>query len=142
MRSVFKGLIVVCAATLLSGSAYGADLPSFNNRGSGEKEEKAFAGKVAQTIVDEARSSAKDVMLKEYKFKEPKEGRKELHMTAGYTGAVTGTKYSADIVVHLDTSTRGKWEVMRIEYKDDNKSLVKFSQKKVDALVDKFNATK
>ena len=142
MRSLFKGLVVLGAAALLSGSARGADIPNFNKRGSGEKEEKAFVEMVAKTIVDEARSSAKDVTLQEYKFKDPKEGRKELHVSAGYRGAVLKTKYSADIVVHLDTSTKDKWEVERIEYKDNNKSPVPYSRKNVDALVNKFNRAK
>ena len=142
MRSVFTGLAVVCATALLSGSNYGADTPNFNKRGSTGKEEKAFVTDVAEAIVKEARSSAKDITLQEYKFKDTKEGHKELAISAGYVGAALKTKYTADIVVHLDTSTKDKWEVMRIEYKDDNNSLVKFSQKNVDALVNKFNATK
>jgi hypothetical protein len=138
MRSLFKGLLVLCAAAVLCGSAR-ADVPSFNKRGSGEKEEKAFVEKVAQAIVDEARSSAKDVTLQEYKFSEAKAGRKELKMSVGYKGAVTSTKYTADITVHLDTSTPDKWEVMRIDYTDNNKSPVGFSRAKVDAMVKKFN---
>jgi hypothetical protein len=138
MRSLFKGLVVLSVGALLSGNAR-ADVPSFNKRGTGDKEEKAFVEQVAKTIVDEARSSAKDVTLQEYKFKEGKEGRKELVMSAGYKGAVTSTKYSADIVVHLDTSTPDRWEVMRIDYTDNNKSLVGWSRKNVEALVKKFN---
>ena len=141
MRSIFKGLVVLCGAALLSGSAR-ADTPNFNKRGSTDKEEKAFVTEVAQTIVKAARSSAKDITLQEYKFKEPKEGRKELTISADYLGAATKTKYSADIVVHLDTSTRDRWEVLRIEYKDDNKSPVKYSSKAVEALVNKFNSVK
>ena len=87
MRSMFNGLTVLCAAALLSGSAYGADTPNFNKRGSTDKEEKAFVTEVAERIVKEARSSAKDITLQEYKFKEPKEGHKELTISAGYVGA-------------------------------------------------------
>ncbi len=140
MRRAFNGLAVLCAAAMLSGSAYGADTPNFNKRGSTDKEEKEFVTEVAQTIVKEARSSAKDITLKEYKFKEPKEGHKELTISAGYVGAAIKTKYTAEIVVHIDTSTKDKWEVLRIEYKDNNKSPVSFSRKDVDALVKKFNS--
>jgi len=145
MRSAFKGLVVLCAATLLSGSATGADIPNFNKRGSNEKEEKAFATAVAQTIVKAGRTSVteKNVTLQKYKFnEEAKEGRMNLTISAGYHGAVTDTKYTADIVVHLDTSTKDKWEVMRIEYKDNNSSPVGYSVKGVAALVDKFNSAK
>ena len=91
MRSIFKGLVVLCGATLLSGSAR-ADTPNFNKRGSGEKE-KAFVEQVAQTIVKEARSSAKDITLQEYKLKEgAKEGRMNLTLSAGYKGAVRSAR--------------------------------------------------
>jgi D-aminopeptidase len=139
MRSIFKGLVVLCGAVLLSGSAR-ADTPNFNKRGSGAKEEKEFVEQVAQTIVKEARSSAKDITLQEYKFKEEaKEGRMNLTISAGYKGAVIKTKYSADIVVQLDTSTKGNWKVLKIEYTDNNKSPVSFSSKNVEALVKTFN---
>ena len=138
MRSIFKGLVVLCGAVLLSGSAR-ADTPNFNKRGSTDKEKKEFVEQVAQTIVTEARSSAKDITLQEYKFKEGKEGRKELTLSAGYKGAVTKTKYSADIVVRLDTSDKDNWKVLKIEYKDNNKSPVSFSSKNVEALVKTFN---
>jgi ethanolamine utilization protein EutQ (cupin superfamily) len=139
MRSAFKGLVVLCAAALLSASAR-ADTPNFNKRGSTDKEEKEFVTDVAQTIVKEARSSAKDITLQEYKLKDGKEGRKVLTMSAGYKGALIKTKYSADIVVHLDASTKDSWKVLKIEYKDNNKSPISFSSKEVDALVKKFNS--
>ena len=139
MRSVFTGLAVLCAAVLLSGSAYGADIPNFNKRGSTDKEQKAFAEEVAKAIVQEARTSVGDVTLKEYKFTERKEGHKELTLSAGYKGAVIKTKYTADIVVQLDTSTKDNWKVLKIQYKDNNKSPVSFSSKNVEALVKKFN---
>ncbi len=142
MRSAFKGLAVLCAAIVLSSSTRGADTPNFNKRGSEEKEEKAFVTDVAHTIVKAARSSAKDITLKEYKFKEPKEGRTVLTLSAGYVGAAIKTKYTADITVHLDTSTKDKWEVDRIEYTDNNKSPIPFSRKDVEALVKKFNSVK
>jgi D-aminopeptidase len=139
MRSIFKGLVVVCGVALLSGSAR-ADTPNFNKRGSTDKEEKEFVEQVAQTIVKEARSSVKDITLQEYKFKEgAKEGRMNLTISAGYKGAVIKTKYSADIVVQLDTSDKDNWKVLKIEYKDNNKSPVSFSSKNVEALVKTFN---
>ena len=142
MRSLFKGLVVLCGAILLSGSAR-ADTPNFNKRGSNDKEEKAFVEAVAQTIVKAARSSVteKDITLQEYKLKEEaKEGRMNLTITATYKGAVTKTRYTADIVVHLDTSTKDKWEVLRIAYTDNNQSPVPFSRKEIEALVKKFNS--
>lgn len=138
MRSAFKGLVVLCGVALLSGSAR-ADTPNFNKRGSTDKEEKEFVTDVAQTIVKAARSSVKNITLQEYKFKDGKEGHKELTFSAGYKGALTRTKYSADIVVHLDSSTKDNWKVLKIEYKDNEKG-PKFSSKGVDAMVKKFNS--
>jgi phenylpyruvate tautomerase PptA (4-oxalocrotonate tautomerase family) len=139
MRSAFKGLVVLCGVALLSGSARG-DTPNFNKRGSTDKEEKEFVTDVAQTIVKAARSSAKDITLQEYKFKDPKEGHKQLTISAGYKGDVLGKKYTADIVVHIDSSTKDDWKVLKVDYKDNNKSLVKFGSKDVEGLVKKFNS--
>jgi hypothetical protein len=140
MRAAWKGLFAFAAVAILAGAARAAEVPNFNKRGTGEKEEKAFVEEVARTIVNEARTSAKDVTLQEYKFTDRGAGRKELKISAGYKGAVTTTKYTADITVSLDTSKRDKWEVLKIDYTDNNKNLVGFSRKRVDALVEKFNA--
>ena len=66
--------------------------------------------------------TAKDVTLKEYKFKDVKEGHKEPRSSAGYKGVSHQDWYTADIVIHIDTSTKNKWKCARIEYKDDNDS--------------------
>jgi hypothetical protein len=115
-------------------------VPNFNKRGTSEKEEKAFVGEVARTIVSEARTSAKDITLQEYKLTDRGAGRTEPKISAGYKGAVTSTKYTADITVSLDTRKPDQWEVLKIDYTDNNKNLVGFSRKNVDALVQKFNA--
>jgi hypothetical protein len=44
--------------------------------------------------------------------------------------------------VHFDTSDAKKWEVMRIEYKDDSPSPLGPSKKNLDALRDKLNGKK
>jgi hypothetical protein len=142
MRTAWKGLFVFAAVALLAGGARAADVPNFNKRGTGEKEEKAFVEQVARAIVSEARTSAKDITLQSHEFKEPKEGRKDLKMSVGYKGAALGTKYTADVTVSLDSSTPGKWEVLRIDYADNNKSLVGFNRKNVEAMVKKFNTAK
>jgi hypothetical protein len=138
MRTACNGLFVLFAAAVLGGSA-SAQVPNFNKRGTGEKEEKAFVEKVAQTIVGEARTSAKEITLKEHKFVEPKSGRKQLRMSVGYKGALTSTRYTADVTVELDTSVPDKWEVLRIDYTDNNKNIVGWNRKNVEALVKKFN---
>jgi hypothetical protein len=138
MKMPCKSLALLTLAGLLAAPALAADtpVPNINTRGD---DEKAFVGKVADAIVTNARTSIKDAMLVKYTKKMPKEGRLEYHIEASYKGVVTKTKYTADIVVHVDTIDKDKWEVQRIEYKDDNKSLVGYNRKKVDKLVSRFN---
>jgi hypothetical protein len=114
----------------------GDETPNINKRG---KDEKAFAEKVAVAIVKAARTSVKEATLENFKSKSPKAGRTEWHLTAGFKGRATKKDYTADIVVHLDTSDKDKWEVLRIEYKDNSKNVVGYSRKNVTAMVDKLN---
>jgi hypothetical protein len=105
--------------------------PHISKRGD---EEKSVAEKLASTIVANARTSVKNGTLKSFERKLPKPGRVEYHIKAGYVGAVIGTKYTAEIVVHLDTSEKYNWEVLRIDYSDNNKSLVGFNRKNLEKL--------
>jgi hypothetical protein len=126
------------AALLVVGPSHAADeVPNINKRGS---DEKKFAAKLAEAIVTEARTSVKGgVSLKKFTTKTPKAGRAEWHLTAAFKTAALKRDAHADIVVHIDTSDKDKWEVTRIVYNDDVKSLAKFNRKNVDALVDKLN---
>jgi hypothetical protein len=137
MKTVSKTLAVLALAIVLSPLARAADdeVPNINKRGD---DEKAFVSKVANTIVKNARTSIKTSTLESFEKKTPKEGRTEFHIKAGYKGGVVGTKYTADIVVQVDTSDKEKWEVLRIDYSDNNKGLG-FNRKNVDGLVSKFN---
>lgn len=137
MRLTIKGLFVLGAVALLSSSARAEGTPNFNKRGTGEKDEKAFVEQVADTIVHAARS-CKDVTVRSYKFKEVKEGQTDLVIEAGYKGVVTKKPYSADVTVHINSASKGKWSVLSIDYTDNNK--LKWTGKgKVDGLVSKFN---
>jgi hypothetical protein len=111
-------------------------VPNINKRG---KDEKAFAAKVAEAIVKTARTSIKSAELENFKSKAPKAGRTEWHLTTGFKTAALKRNAQADIVVHIDTSDKDKWEVLRIEYKDNVKSLTKPNRKNLDAMVDKLN---
>jgi hypothetical protein len=125
------------AALLLALPARAADeVPNINKRGT---DEKAFAGKVAEAIVKAARTSIKTAKLDKFTAKTPKPGRTEWHLTAGFQTAALKRDAQADIVVYIDTSDKNKWEVTRIVYNDDVKSLAKFNRKNVDALMDKLN---
>jgi len=136
MKHVFKTLAILGAAALLGPAARAADI-NFNKRGDSER---SFVAEVGSTVTKSARTTAKDLTLQDYKFKEVKPGRTDLIISEGYRGGVTRTKYSADIVVHLDTTDKNKWEVLRIDYNDNNKSPVPWNRKNVENLVSKFNS--
>jgi len=138
MKTLSWMAVAALAALLVAQSARAADeVPNINKRGA---DEKKFAGKVAEAIVKAARTSIKgDVSLDKFTTKMPKPGRTEWHLTAGFKTAALKRDAQADIVVHIDTSSKDKWEVTRIVYNDDVKSLAKFNRKNVDALVDKLN---
>jgi hypothetical protein len=136
MKTAYKTLGVIALALLLSPLARAADeeVPNINKRGS---DEKAFAEKLATAIVKNARTTVKTATLDSVEKKTPKEGRTEFHIKAGYKGGIVGTKYTADIVVLVDTSDKDKWEVVRIDYSDNNK--LAFNRKNVESLVPKLN---
>jgi cobalt-zinc-cadmium efflux system membrane fusion protein len=115
------------------------DVPDFNKRGSTDNEKAALAADVARTVVRAARPSARKITLQSYAFKEGEKGRTDLVLSAGYEGRAPGVGRTADITVHLDTRTADKWEVLKIDYRDDDKGPLKFDRKRVAALVDRFN---
>ena len=137
MKVLTKTVGVLALAILLSPVARAADedVPNINKRGD---DEKVFVEKMANSIVKNARTSVKSATLEKYDKKTPKEGRTEFHIKAGYKGGIVGTKYTADVVVLVDTSDKDKWEVLRIDYSDNNKGLG-YNRKNVENLVPKLN---
>jgi len=135
MKNLYKGLAILGVAVLLAPVARAADdVPNFNKRGDDDKE---FAKRVGITIVKKARPTTKDFTLQNYKFKETKTGRTELQLEVGYKGATGFTKYTAKPVVLIDTSNKDKWEVLRIDYDDNNK--LTYNRKGLENLVKDFN---
>jgi hypothetical protein len=126
--------VVALLATVARSSAQEA--PNINKRGD---DEKKFVAKLVNAIVPAARTSVKSATVEKYEKKEPKPGRTEFHISAGFKGAVTKKDYTATIVIHVDTATKDKWEVTRIEYKDDSKNVAKPNRKNLDELIDKLN---
>jgi len=138
MKTVSLVAAVALAALVVALPARAADedVPNINRRG---KDEKAFAARVAEAVVKTARTSVRDVTLEKFTSKTPKEGRTDWFMTANFKGRVSKKDYTADIVVHIDTSDKDKWEVMRVEYKDNSKNVVGPNQKNLRAIVDRLN---
>jgi len=127
---------------LLTANATRADeedgIPSFKS--SKDRDTEAFATKVGTAIVKAARSKPADVKLEKYSYSSPKEGRKDLKIKMGYKGSITKKQFHSDIVVKIDSGDDKKWEVLNIDYEDDNKtSLAKPNKAKIQELIKKFN---
>jgi hypothetical protein len=123
-------------AVLVPGSARSEDVPNFKKIGDLEKK---FVSQVCVAIIKAARPSAKNPSLHRYEYKEPKAGRKELRIKGKFSGVLTGSEYTADIVVHIDSKDKDSWEVLRIDYEDNSKNVAGFNRKNVDNLIKKFN---
>src|SRR5882757_63271 len=106
---------LVCGVLLPAG-ARAEDVPNFKKVGDLEKK---FVSEVCVAIIKAARTSAKNPSLHRYEYKDPKPGRKELHIKGKYTGVVLGSEYTAEIVVHIDSRDKNAWEVLRIDYEDN-----------------------
>jgi hypothetical protein len=128
-------VVAVVALLVMVARASADEVPNINKRGD---DEKKFVEKLVNAIVPAARTSVKSATLKKYDKKESKPGRTEFHITAEYKG-ITKRDNTATIVVHVDTATKDKWEVTRIEYKDTSKNVVGPNRKNLDMLIDKLN---
>jgi hypothetical protein len=126
--------LVALLVPLAQASAGETPVPNINKRG---EDEKKFVEKLTNAIVTAGRTTVKSATVKKFEKKEPKPGHTEYHITAGYKGRVSGSSYTATIVVHIDSSTKDKWEVTRIEFDDDNK--LPKNRKNIDKMVDKLN---
>jgi hypothetical protein len=116
------------------------DVPSFKKRD--KDKEKEFVTDVGTVILKAARSGPAKIELDTYKLKDVKDkkDRKDLEITMNWQGGITKKKFVSTIVVQIDTSNDKEWEVINIDYKDDNKvSLAKPNATKIQELIKKFN---
>jgi hypothetical protein len=113
------------------------DLPSF--KADKHRETKEFVAKVGSAIIKAGRLKPQNMEVDRYEYTKPKAGRTELKVKMIYHGLVTKKKYTADILVKLDSSDPNKWEVLNITYKDDNPSLTKPNARNIQELIPKFN---
>lgn len=124
-------------ATLLLGTAMSVaadDEISFKRRGD---EEKRFVRKVGTAIIKAAHKTAKKVELTKYEYTKPKANRTELTIKMEYHGAVSNKRYVADIVVKIDSSNKDAWEVLNIDYSDNNN--VPHSAQRIQDLIKELN---
>jgi len=132
--------LLAALALLTAGPAARADdVPSFKKPPDKDKE-KEFVTEVGTAIVKAARSNPTKIELDAYKFKNVKKGRKDLEITVNWVGAVSKKKFVSTIVVKIDSSNDKEWEVLNVDYSDDNSvSKAKPSAAKIQELITKFN---
>ena len=127
-------MLLAGAALLLAAAARADEDVSFKRRGDAEKRFVTAAG---TAIVKAAHHTAKKIDLVEYKYTNPKPNRTDLAIKMEYHGAASNKRYVANIVVKIDSTNKDAWEVLNIDYSDNNN--VPFSAKKVQELIKTFN---
>jgi hypothetical protein len=137
------GAVMLTGLALLAASpaarAADDDVPSFKKRG---EKEKDWVSEVGTAIVKAARTGPASIEMDTYKIDEVKDkkDRKDLKITMNWKGGITKKKFVSTIVIHIDTTKDKEWEVLNIEYKDDNNiSIGKPRQNEIQALIKKFN---
>lgn len=140
MKPTPFSLALAATLALLAGAATvraDDETPSFKKRGDMEK---MFVESVGTAIVKAARAGPTKIEMEKYEFDDPKKDRKDLKITMNWVGGITKKKFTSTIVVKIDSSDKEKWEVLNIEYKDDNNvSLAKPNANKIQELIKKFN---
>ena len=84
-----------------------------------------------------AHPTAKKLSLIKYEYTQPKANRTELVMKIEYHGAVTDKKYVANVVIKIDSSDKDAWEVLNIDFTDNNN--LPASQNRIQSLIKKLN---
>jgi len=125
------------ALLLVVGTTQAMDeTPSFKKRGDAEK---TFVAKVGSAVVHAARSKPQTVGLLSYEYTKPKANRTELNIKMEYFGLITKKRYLAEITIQIDSTDKDNWEVVNIDYSDNNPNLVGANEKKIKALKKEFN---
>jgi hypothetical protein len=131
----------LAGAAVLAGLFLGATMTaaadddiSFKRRGD---EEKRFVRTVGTAIVKAAHKSAKKIDLVKYEYTKPKANRTELNIKMEYHGAVSDKRYIADIVVKIDSTNKDAWEVLNIDYTDNNN--IRHNAQKIQDLIKQMN---
>jgi hypothetical protein len=136
-RRWLQTVLAVGAVLLTAGMAparAAAEDVSFKHRGD---EEKQFVTKVGRAIVKAAHTTGKNPALVHYDLKHPRPNRTELHIQMDYKGQVTNKTYKANIVVKIDSTNKDAWEVLNIDYSDNNN--IKYNARNVQDLIKRFN---
>jgi len=122
--------------------AQGDDVPSFKRRSDKDKDFKAFVEQVGTAVLKSARSGPKSIEMDNYKFEDVKgkEHRKDLKIVMNWKGGITKKAFVSTIVLHVDVAKEKEWEVLNVDYSDDNKiSPFKPNAAKMQELIKRFN---
>ncbi|HWG47052.1 MAG TPA: hypothetical protein VN688_30085 [Gemmataceae bacterium] len=133
-RATAALLAALCLGWTMTASAADENNISFKRRGN---EEKRFVASVGTAIIKAAHKTAKKIDLLKHEYTKPKAGRTELAIKMEFHGAATGRRYVADIVVKIDSSNKDAWEVLNIDYADNDS--VPFNGKKIQELIKQMN---
>lgn len=130
-RLFLVGLVWV----LVTGTSPAADdFPSFKKRGD---QEKHFIAAVGESILKAAHPTGRKRALVDYRVSSPKANRTELTIKMEYYGLASNKKYLADITLKIDSTDKNAWEVLNIDYVDNNN--LPANVKKIQELIKDFN---
>ena len=136
MKTLMTLPFALLCGVLLPAGVGAEDVPNFKKVGDLQKK---FVSEVCVAVIKAARTSAKNPSLHRFEYKDIKPGRKELHIKGKFSGVLSGSEYTADIVVHIDSKDKDSWEVLRIDYEDNSKNVAGPNRKNLDNLIKKFN---
>ena len=128
-----RTLLTTAALAFAAATTGAADL-NINNRG----DDKKFIANLTTDLIKTARGSPKDVAYVEHAADDKVKDRLKWTIKGSYKGSLTGKQFESDIVVVIDTANAKKWEVLTIEYADNNKTAPAGPSK---ANVEKLRAT-
>jgi hypothetical protein len=128
--------LFVALATLSFVGRLSAQVPAFKTRLDGER---AFMTKVGEAVVKAVRTSPARLSLGDYKITDPKPNRRLIAITMNWAGSVTGKKFTSEIKLLVDSADKDSWEVIDIEYSDNNPSPKIGMERSLKALKEKFN---
>ncbi len=128
------GTALLAGVFLSAALAAADDNISFKKRGD---EEKRFVRAVGTAIIKAAHKTGKKIDLVKYEYTKPRANRTHLNVKMEYHGAVSDKRYIADIVVKIDSTNKDAWEVLNIEYSDNNN--IKHNAQKIQDLIKAMN---
>ncbi|MFQ3591696.1 MAG: hypothetical protein SNJ82_00705 [Gemmataceae bacterium] len=136
LLAAFASLGLVTPVVLAQDKEKEDPTPSFKKRLDSEKE---FITKVGEATVKAVRTAPAKLELDTYKITDPKPNRKVIEIIMNWAGSLTGKKFKSTIKITVDPTDKDKWEVIDIEYTDDNPSLKVGMEKNLKNLKAKFN---